>query len=489
MPTLGNALDFSKYEARNIRAHQLGTAPSSPVTGQMYYNTADNTLYWWDGTVWISAKGGTLATPPATPTTQGTIQLAGDLAGTATSPQIASGVIVDADVASANKDGVAATPSMRTLGIGAQQAAAGNDARFTDARAPTAHHVNHEPGGSDPLNVDAAVGTGSLRTLGAGAQQAMPGNRVLNVISAPTGAVSMNGQAVTNVLDPASAQDAATKNYVDGMSTGLSWKQPVRVMSTVSVGGGAAPGGNLTIDGIAVVNGDRVLLVGQTSPQFNGIWIANTSASWNRALDANSSAELVNAAVFVSAGTANADSAWVCTTDAPITVDTTPLTWVQFSGAGQITAGTGLTKTGNTIDAVGTTNRILVNADNIDIAANYVGQSSITTLGTVTTGVWNGTAIPVANGGTGQTSAKTARETGIGAAGYYSSATHGAGTTISITQATHGLRASRGLLVQVQDEATGNVEIPDISIAATGDITITYGASVSANSKRVTVIG
>jgi Repeat of unknown function (DUF5907) len=489
MPTLGNALDFSKYEARNIRAHQLGTAPASPVTGQLYYNTADNTLYWWDGTTWQSAKGGVAATPPATPTTQGTIQLAGDLAGTATSPQIAAGVIVDADIAAANKDGVAATPSMRTLGIGAQQAAAGNDARFTDARAPTAHHVNHEPGGSDPLNVDAAVGTGSLRTLGAGAQQAMPGNRVLNVISAPTGAVSMNGQAVTNVLDPASAQDAATKNYVDGMSTGLSWKQPVRVMSTVSVGGGAAPGGNLTIDGIAVVNGDRVLLVGQTSPQFNGIWQVNTSASWNRTLDANSSAELVNAAVFVSAGTANADSAWVCTTDSPITVDTTPLTWVQFSGAGQITAGTGLTKTGNTIDAVGTTNRILVNADNIDIAANYVGQSSITTLGTITAGVWNGTAVPVANGGTGQATAKAARETGLSAAGIYVNGSNPATLTWLITAAVHGLRASRGLLVQIVDIASGNVELPDINISTAGDVTITWGVAPSAGSKWLTIVG
>src|SRR4051794_5906694 len=116
MPTLGNALDFAKYEARNIRGHQLTTAPSSPLTGQMYYNTTDNTLWWWDGTTWISARGGTAATPPATTTTLGTIQLAGDLAGTATSPQIAAGVIVDTDVAPANKDGVAGTASMRTLG-------------------------------------------------------------------------------------------------------------------------------------------------------------------------------------------------------------------------------------------------------------------------------------------------------------------------------------------------------------------------------------
>ena len=61
------------------------------------------------------------------------MQLAGDLAGTAASPQIAAGVIVDADVNAANKDGLAATPSLRTLGTGAQQAAAGNDARLAAA--------------------------------------------------------------------------------------------------------------------------------------------------------------------------------------------------------------------------------------------------------------------------------------------------------------------------------------------------------------------
>ena len=77
MPTLGNALDFAKYEARNIRGHQLGAAPSSPVTGQLYYNTSDNTLYWFDGTSWQSAKGGT-----GTPTGAA----GGDLSGTYPNP-------------------------------------------------------------------------------------------------------------------------------------------------------------------------------------------------------------------------------------------------------------------------------------------------------------------------------------------------------------------------------------------------------------------
>ena len=104
-------------------------------------------------------------------------------------------------------------------------------------------------------------------------------------------------------------------------------------------------------------------------------------------------------------------------------------------------------------------------------------------------GVWNGTAVPIANGGTGQTSAKQARETGLLDAGYYSTATHGAGTTITITAATHGLRATRGLIVQVQLEADGSLLIPDVAVAANGDVTVTFAVSQSANTIRVTVLG
>ena len=77
--------------------------------------------------------------------------------------------------------------------------------------------------------------------------------------------------------------------------------------------------------------------------------------------------------------------------------------WVQFSGAGQINAGNGMTKTGNTLDVGGTTARITVLADSIDIDAAYVGQTSITTLGVIAIGTWNGTTIAVNRGGTGAT--------------------------------------------------------------------------------------
>jgi len=449
MPTLGNALDFAKYEARNIRGHQLGTAPSSPVTGQLYYNTADNTLYWWDGTTWVSARGGASATPPATTTTQGTIQLAGDLTGTATSPQIAAGVVVDADIAAANKDGVAGTPSMRTLGTGATQAAAGNDARFTDARTPILHAGTHQPGGSDPMAVDALVGTGSLRTLGVGAQQAMPGNRTLDAITIPAADVNLNGKKITSLADPISATDGANKQYVDATTQGLDAKASVKAASTANL----TLSGTQTVDGIALVATDRVLVKDQSTPATNGIYVVAAGA-WTRATDMDAWGEVPAAYVWVEQGTAQADTGWICTSDQGGTLNTTAITWTQFSGAGQITAGAGLTKTGNSLD-VGAGSGITVAADTVGITTGGVTDAMLAT-------------------------AKS---------GYYSTATHGAGTTITITQATHLLRASRGLIVQCQVEATGAVILPDIAVAATGDVTITFGVSQSANTIRTTIVG
>ena len=484
MPTLGAPLEFSKYEGRNFRAHILGAAPGSPVTGQMYYNSGDNTLYWFDGTAWQSAKGGVTALPDATAGVKGVIQLTGDLAGTAASPQIAAGAIVDSDINAANKDGAAGTPSLRTLGTGPTQAASGSDSRFTDARAPTAHRTTHEPGGSDPLTVDAAVATGSLRTLGAGAQQAMPGNRTLDAITAPAAAVNLNGKLISNLADPSAGTDAANKNYVDNTAQGLDAKASVKAATNTNLG---SLSGAQTIDGIALTAPDRVLVKDQSAQAQNGIYVVAAGA-WSRAPDSDTWNELVSAFVFVEQGTTNADSGWVSTVDTGGTLGTTAVTWTQFSGAGQINAGAGMTKAGNTLD-VGAGAGITVNADTIQVANDGITNAMLANGAVnIATADVTGT-LPVANGGTGQTAAKAARETGIGAAGYYSSATHGAGATISIPQATHGLRASKGLIVQVQDEASGSVVLPDVVVAASGDVAVTFGASQSANSIRVTIIG
>ena len=433
MPTLGAALDFAKYEGRNLRGHQLAAAPSSPVTGQLYYNTGDNTLYWWDGSQWVSARGGAQSTPPATGAALGTIQLAGDLTGTATSPQIAALAVTDAEVAVANKDG--------------------------------------------------AAGTVGMRSLGSGAAQAMPGNRTLDVITPPAAAVNMNGQKITSVADPTTGTDGANKQYVDNLIQGLDSHPSVKVASTANL----TLSGTQTVDGVALIANDRILVKDQSTPAQNGIYLV-ASGAWTRATDQDTWAEVPSAYVWVEQGTVNADTGWVSTADSGGTLNTTAITWTQFSGAGSITAGAGLTKTGSSLD-VGAGAGITVNADSVQIANNGVTNAMIAdgAIDLATADVTN--TLPVAKGGSGQTTAKTARETGFGAAGYYSSATHSAGTSIVVSAATHGLRASRGLLVQVQDEATGNVELPDVTVAANGDVTVTYGASVVANSKRITVIG
>lgn len=189
----------------------------------------------------------------------------------------------------------------------------------------------------------------------------------LDQLAVPTANVSLNSRNLTNLADPVNAQDAATKAYVDAARQGLDAKDSVRVATTANVALTGAT--TTTIDGVTLAAGNRILVKNQTTGSENGIYVFATGA-WSRATDADTSAKVSSGLfVFVEEGTVNSDSGWVLTTDGVITIGTTSLNFAQFSGAGQITAGMGLTKTGNTID-VGTasSSRIVVNADNIDLA-------------------------------------------------------------------------------------------------------------------------
>jgi hypothetical protein len=330
MPTVYGALDIVKNELRNAVMQNLGTAPAAPVKGLMYFNSADNTFYWYDGTAWIAAKAAAGGVPASTVTTQAI----GD------TPVVGTGTDYARNDHKHGMPAFGAITVEQTFG-----SASTNGAATTVARSDHAH--------GNPTHDTAA-------------HAAIP----VSSLAAATGTLNMGTFKIISLGTPTAGTDAVTKAYVDAGISGLSWKDTVRIASTAQ----RALTGLTAIDGVTPVANDRVLLKNQTAPAENGIWLAQ-SAAWTRALDADDEAELLNAAVFVSEGTANADTAWVMTTNAPITVGTTGLTWVQFGAGATYVGGAGLTLTGNTFD-VGAGTGITVAADTVAVDQTVIASKT-----------------------------------------------------------------------------------------------------------------
>lgn len=259
-----------------------------------------------------------------------------------------------------------------------------------------------------------------------------------------TGSVDVNGARITNLGTPSAGNDAVTRDYVDNAVTGLTWKQAANLLASSNVPLTGSTG-TVSIDGHSALtqahgDGYRLLLIGQLTPSDNGIYVYNdngTTYTLTRPSDADTYDELIGMSIFIMEGSTYANTGWVQSNH--YITSFSNQNWVQFSGAGAYTAGdglgqsgttffvqtaadggievatdylqlkssvagTGLTLTSGVLDVVGTTNRITANANSIDIASTYVGQSSITTLGTITTGIWSGTTIGTTKGGTGLTS-------------------------------------------------------------------------------------
>lgn len=274
-----------------------------------------------------------------------------------------------------------------------------------------------------------------------------------NIVLDPdgTGTVDVSGARITQVGDPTQATDAVNKQYVDAVAEGLHVHEQVHAIITTDLatitgdtvtydngtdGIGATltlstaldfAGGDLDGDTDVAV-GDRIIVAGESTAAHNGIYVLTSTTVLTRSDDFDTPTEMGGGDfVFVTHGSTYSDTGWVLSE--PVgTVGTDDVVWVQFSGAGAYTAGAGLSQTGTTfdvevaasggieivndalqlkagvagagltytsgvLDVVGTTDRITIAADSIDIASTYVGQTSITTLGTIGTGTWQGSVI------------------------------------------------------------------------------------------------
>ena len=253
-------------------------------------------------------------------------------------------------------------------------------------------------------------------------------NTTINAVTLTTGTISTT---------PSNSTDIANKSYVDTVAQGLDTKASVVAGTTANI----TLSGAQTIDGVAVVATDRVLVKNQTAPADNGIYIASATA-WSRAPDMNTWVQVPGAYVFIEGGTTLADTGWVCTSDAGGTIGVTAITWAQFSGAGSgvssITFGsTGLTPstaTNGAITVAGTlaltnggsgqtTAQAAMNAfagavtsgsylrgNGTNVVMNTIQVADVPTLNQNTTGTAanvTGT-VAILNGGTGQTTASAA---------------------------------------------------------------------------------
>ena len=255
-----------------------------------------------------------------------------------------------------------------------------------------------------------------LAGIGSDVQFGKSGGRLVYDSSSAFFKFTTDGSTLTQIraASPSNAADVATKSYVDATKSGLDVKDSVRAATTGNITIATALNVGDAIDGVTLADGDRVLVKDQTDASENGIYTAGASPA--RATDFDSDAEVTAGAFFfVEEGSTNADSGFVISTDDDITVGSTDIAFTQFSGAGQITAGNGLSKTGNDLAVNVDDSTLEINSDTLRIKTTYTGQASITTLGTIATGVWNGTDIGVAHGGTGASSAADAR-TNLGVA-------------------------------------------------------------------------
>lgn len=391
----------------------LASDPSSPENGTMWYNSTSN--------VFKKRENGATSTISSGEISDSSFRIIDDGDGTKKIAFEASGITTgntrtitmpDANVNLADANNALLKNGSRPLDNSAflKGRNAANSADINIVRVDSSDNIQFRSGGLIDVNTGALTNTADItpdadatRVLGSGSQRynyvntlnVNSGSSPLNIITTGgnsnivldphgTGSVSVSSARVINAADPVNPQDLATKNYVDGAVSGLDVKQSVRLATTgvlpANTPSGSGVGktltadsnGALSVDSVTPSVGNRLLVKNETAGENNGVYIVTQVGDGSnpfiltRATDYDQNAEVTaNSFFFVEEGTVNSDTGWTLTTNDPITVDSTSLSFSQFSGAGQIVAGEGLSKTGNTLDVNVDNSTIEINSDTL----------------------------------------------------------------------------------------------------------------------------
>jgi hypothetical protein len=242
-------------------------------------------------------------------------------------------------------------------------------------------------------------------TVNAQGQLTLAANATIDAVTLTTGSITTT---------PSGANDIANKSYVDSVAQGLDSKASCIAATTANI----TLSGTQTIDGIALIAGDRCLVKNQTLSQNNGIYIVAAS-TWTRSTDMDVWAEVPNSFTFIETGSTQADTGWVTTANQAGTIGVTAMPWTQFSGAGTYTAGTGLTLTGTQFSITNTAVTAAAYGSASSVATFTVNAQGQLTLAATTpiaiaaSQVTSGT-LAIAQGGTNSSATPTNGGVGYG---------------------------------------------------------------------------